>query len=53
MTNHTDNLRAQLQQAREDIADATTVEQYDRAKRRAAYLRDLILRIETRHTATA
>ena len=47
------NLRAELHQARQDIADATTVEQYDRDKRRAAYLADLILRIETRHTATA
>lgn len=46
-------LRAELHQAREDIADATTVEQYDRARRRAAHLADLILRIETRHTATA
>ena len=53
MTSHLANLRAQLQQAREDIANATTVEQYDRAKRRAAYLADLIQRIETRHTATA
>ena len=53
MTSHLANLRAQLQQAREDIADAATVEQYDRAKRRAAYLADLIQRIETRHTATA
>ena len=39
-----DQLRAQLQQARHDIADATTVEQYDRAKKRAAYLADLIER---------
>ena len=46
-------LRAELNQARQDIADATTVEQYDRARRRVAYLADLILRIETRHTATA
>ena len=53
MTRRLTALRAQLQQAREDIADATTVEQYDRAKRRAAYLADLIQRIETRHTATA
>ena len=53
MTDRLANLRAQLRQAREDITDATTVEQYDRAKRRAAYLADLILRIETRHTATA
>ena len=50
MTSRLTALRAQLQQAREDIADATTVEQYDRAKRRAAYLADLIQRIETRHT---
>ena len=53
MTSRITALRAQLQQARQDIADATTVEQYDRAKRRAAYLADLIQRIETRHTATA
>ena len=53
MTNHLANLRAQLQQAREDIANATNLDQYDRAKRRAAYLADLIQRIETRHTATA
>ena len=53
MTSHLANLRAQRNQARHDIADATTVEQYDRAKRRAAYLADLIQRIETRHTATA
>ena len=33
-------LRAELHQARHDIADATTVEQYDRAKRRVAYLAD-------------
>lgn len=46
-------LRAELEKAREDIADAVTVEQYDRAKRRAAYLAGLIQRIETRHTATA
>ena len=53
MTSRIAALRAQLQQAREDIADATTVEQYDRAKRRAAYLADLIRRIEAGHTATA
>ena len=35
-------LRAELQKAREDIANATSVTQYDRAKKRAAYLADLI-----------
>ena len=53
MTSRLTALRACWSWAREGIADATTVEQYDRAKRRAAYLADLILRIETRHTATA
>ena len=53
MTSRIAALRAQLQQAREDIANATTVEQYDRAKRRVAYLADLIRRIEAGHTATA
>lgn len=33
-----DQLRAELQKAREDIANATSVTQYDRAKKRAAYL---------------
>ena len=36
-----DQLRAELQKAREDIANATSVPQYDRAKKRAAYLADL------------
>lgn len=31
-----DQLRAELQKAREDIANAATVTQYDRAKKRAA-----------------
>ena len=39
-----DQLRAELQKAREDIANATNLDQYDRAKRRAAYLADLIER---------
>lgn len=46
-------LRAELDQARQDIAAAVTVQQYDRARARVAYLRGLIQRIETRHTATA
>ena len=44
MTSRIANLRAELQKAREDIADATSVTQYDRAKKRAAYLADLIER---------
>ena len=47
------NLRAELDQARQDIADAVTVEQYDRARARVAYLRDLIQKVEHKHTATA
>lgn len=39
-----DTLRAELQKAREDIANATSLAQYDRAKKRAAYLADLIER---------
>ncbi len=39
-----DQLRAELQKAREDIANVTSVTQYDRAKKRAAYLADLIER---------
>lgn len=39
-----DQLRAELQKAREDIANATSVTQYDRAKKRTAYLADLIER---------
>ena len=39
-----DQLRAELQKAREDIANTTSVTQYDRAKKRAAYLADLIER---------
>lgn len=39
-----DQLRAELQKAREDIANATSVTQYDRAKKRATYLADLIER---------
>ena len=53
MTSRITALRAQLQQAREDIADATTVRQYDQARARVAYLADLIRRIETGHTTTA
>ena len=44
MTSRLTALRAQLRQAREDIANATSVTQYDRAKKRAAYLADLIER---------
>lgn len=51
MTSRLTALRAELHQARQDIADATTVEQYDRARRRVAYLADLIQRLQ--HTATA
>lgn len=39
-----DQLRAELQKAREDIANAASVTQYDRAKKRAVYLADLIER---------
>ena len=47
------NLRAELDQARQDITAATTVQQYDRARARVAYLRDLIQKIEHKYTATA
>lgn len=47
------NLRTELDQARQDIADATTVQQYDRARARVAYLRALIQKLEHKHTATA
>lgn len=47
------NLRTELDQARQDIADATTVQQYDRARARVAYLRGLIQKLEHKYTATA
>lgn len=47
------NLRTELEKARVDIADATTVEQYDRTRRRVEYLRDLIQKLEHKHTAAA
>lgn len=46
-------LRAELDQARMDIADAVTVEQYDRARARVAYLRGLIQKLEHKYTVTA
>lgn len=46
MTDRLNNLRAQLQQARQDITNATSVRQYDQARARVAFLSDLIQRIE-------
>ena len=46
MTDRISRLRAQLQQARADILDATSVKQHDAAHARVAFLKDLIQRIE-------
>lgn len=44
------NLRAELEKARHDIAAATNLEQYDRARARVAYLRALIQKLEHKYT---
>lgn len=46
MTDRLSKLRAQIQQARQDITNATSVRQYDQARARVAFLKDLIKRIE-------
>ncbi len=35
-------LKAELEQAREAVANATTLEQYDRAKKLVAFLKDML-----------
>lgn len=37
-------LQAELEQARQAIANATTLEQYDRAKKLVAFLKDMLVK---------